>query len=62
MDRPGQQRGPRSAPGAILEADRALLERAAQRLLEAETLESDVLDELLAEARHPSKARQPVLA
>jgi hypothetical protein len=29
-----------------------LLKRASQRLLEAETLESEVLDELLAEARH----------
>ena len=37
---------------AILEANRPLLKRASQRLLEAETLESEVLDELLAEARH----------
>jgi cell division protease FtsH len=47
---------------AILRANRPLLGHAAQRLLEAETLESDVLDELLAEARLPGKARQPVLA
>jgi cell division protease FtsH len=47
---------------AILRANRPLLGHAARRLLEAETLESDVLDDLLAEARLPGKARQPVLA
>jgi cell division protease FtsH len=43
---------------AILQANRRLLERASQRLLEAETLESDVLDELLVEARLPLKSRE----
>jgi cell division protease FtsH len=46
----------------VLRANRALLEHAAQRLLEAETLEGDLLDELLAQARHPGRNRQPVLA
>jgi len=36
---------------AILEANRALLERASRRLLDDETLESEALDELLVDAR-----------
>ncbi len=46
---------------AILHANRPLLHRGAQRLLQAETLDSDALDALLADARLP-RARQPVLA
>jgi len=47
---------------AILRANRSLLDHTAQSLLGAETLESDVLEGLLADARLPGAARQPVLA
>jgi cell division protease FtsH len=47
---------------AILKANRPLLGRASQRLLEAETLEGDVLDELLADAHASRKVRQRIPA
>ena len=43
---------------AILRANRPLLERASHRLLEAETLESELLDALLVDARHPARSRE----
>jgi cell division protease FtsH len=47
---------------AVLKANRPLLEHASQRLLEAETLEGDVLDELLADAHASRKFRQRIPA
>lgn len=43
----------------ILEANRSLLDRAAARLLEDETLEQDTIRQILADAKMPDKAATP---